>query len=114
MRYPNLNLRYHSAIIIEHCAVAGRIETPIRAYCVEPPAPYAQHPVAVAVVFIRARKRRANVRYTVPDNLRYMTIEEGGNVVYDSRTDVPCDMDSWHHAKARHADRLQRSAYVHQ
>ncbi|AKV02319.1 hypothetical protein AKJ09_08982 [Labilithrix luteola] len=35
------------------------------------------------------------------DNLRYFTIEKNGETVYDSRTDVPCDMEKWAETRAK-------------
>jgi hypothetical protein len=33
--------------------------------------------------------------YTITPNGRYLTIERDGEVLYDSRADVPCDMTKW-------------------
>jgi len=36
---------------------------------------------------------------------RYLTIEEAGAVVYDSRQDVPVDMTAWEETRRRFAAR---------
>jgi len=89
------------ALIVQHCAVAGRIETPVRRFSVLAVAPYAQHPCSVTVEFKEPHKRGSFVYTMVPDDTRYLTIEMAGRVVYDSRADVPCDMAAWHQAAAR-------------
>jgi hypothetical protein len=37
----------------------------------------------------------------VSDHRRYLTIEVDGQVLYDSQTDVPCDMARWAETNAR-------------
>jgi hypothetical protein len=83
-------------VVVQHCAVFGRLETPVRWFHVSDPEPHAQHDRSVRVSFIEPRKRlRAFYRMT-PGDLRYLTInDEGGVVLYDSRTDVPTDMEKW-------------------
>jgi hypothetical protein len=90
-----MDFTYVSATIIQHCSVFGRLETPVRAYAIETPRPYAQYATSVSVAFMEPRKRRMAFYTMVPDNLRYLLIEVQGQVVYDSRTDVPCDMATW-------------------
>jgi hypothetical protein len=91
------------ALIIQHCAVFGRLETPVRKFTVEDVRPYAQSPISVSVVFVKPRERRA-YSYTIkPDDSRYLTVEVNGEVVYDSRKDVPCDMEQWAVTRARSA-----------
>ena len=88
-----LDFIHTPALIVQHCAVFGRLETPVRAYCIGEPERYAQHPVSVALFFIRPRKRTSASYTLVPDNLRYATVEVDGKVIYDTRKDVPCDMN---------------------
>jgi hypothetical protein len=39
-----------------------------------------------------------------PDDIRYLTlVDDSGTVLYDSRTDVPCDMEKWQKTYAKHA-----------
>jgi hypothetical protein len=35
------------------------------------------------------------------DNIRYITIELNGLILYDTRDDLPCDMDKWRKTRAR-------------
>ena len=40
----------------------------------------------------------------VPNNIEYCTVETtGGRVIYDSRTEVPCDMATFVAKAAKHA-----------
>jgi hypothetical protein len=64
---------------------------------------YAQYARAIMVSFVKPRKRRWCYYQIVPDNIRYLTIERDGCVLYDSRRDVSCDMDRWEHSRAEHA-----------
>jgi len=88
-----------NAVIVQHCAVDGRLETPVRSFRVGEAEPYAQRPATVSVVFVPRRKRNKAVVTMRPDDLRYLTIESEseieGRVLYDSRVDVPCDMAKW-------------------
>ena len=94
------------AVIVQHCAVDGRLETPIRAYALGEPSynptrPGTKEAAQIAVYFQAPRKRKiASVRI-MADNLRYLLIEVQGQTVYDSRTDVPCDMAQWEATNAR-------------
>src|SRR6185503_4508329 len=83
------------ATIIQHCAVFGRMKRDVRKFRVEEPSKHAQYPVSIAVRFVEPRKRTGSSYRIVPDNIRYLTIEAKGQVVYDSRPDVPCDMEVW-------------------
>ena len=56
---------------------------------------------SVTVKFLEPRKRKWNSTYIPPTNLGYLTIESGGCTVYDSRDDVPCDMDYFNAARDR-------------
>ena len=89
------------AIIVQHCAVFGRLETPVRSFRVGEACPYAQHPCSITVSFQRPRGRRWSAFRIVPDDIRYLTIEIGGREVYDSREDVPCDMAKWVKTRGR-------------
>jgi hypothetical protein len=84
-----------NATIIQHCAVFGTLKTAVRKFKVREPRPYAQHPISVDVDFVEPRKRRWAAYRMMPVNYRYLTIERDGVVLYDSRQDVPCDMEEW-------------------
>ena len=90
-----MDFTYTTASIRQYCAMAGTLETPVRTYHIAPPQRYAQPPTSVRVYFLKPRNRSPVSYNMVPDNLRYLTIEVAGQVVYDSRTDVPCDMAKW-------------------
>ena len=60
---------------------------------VKRPAHWAQHVAVVDVAYTRPGKRKPNFVTLVPNNIEYCTIETAdGSVLYDSRTEVPCDM----------------------
>lgn len=90
------------ATIAHHSAVFGRQVTEVRTWTVSEPEPYAQYSLAVVVSYREPRQRRSWVCRVFPDNLKYLTIEEAGEVVYDSRADVPCDMDKHAASWAKH------------
>jgi hypothetical protein len=92
------------ALLILHSAVNGRLEIPIRWFQVGEIRPYAQHEVSVSVLFMKPRKRTAASVTMVPENIQYLTVEADGQVFYDSRQDVPCDMTKWEETWARFKD----------
>jgi hypothetical protein len=77
------------AMIKQYCSVFGVLITEVRKFTVSEPRPYAQYPTSVDVSFVKPRQRRSYSYTIVPDGIRYLTIERNGDVVYDSRTDVP-------------------------
>ena len=83
------------AVIVQHCAVFGRLETEVRKFIVGDVRPWAQYDCAVSVSFVKPRKRRWYSYTMYPENIRYLTIEVDGKTIYDSRDDVPCDMSAW-------------------
>lgn len=90
------------ATIIQHCAMFGNLKTEVRKFDVGEVKPHAQHKKSVYVSFIKPRERRSYYYLMVPDNVRYITIERDGKVLYDSRTDVPCDMAAWQKSYDEH------------
>lgn len=98
-----MDMTYTPALIIQHCALFGRLETPARAYGISPVRTGAKGP-EVSVRFIPPGKRTAAYYTMRADNLRYLTIEVQGAERYDSRTQVPCDMDSWTQTYAQWKD----------
>jgi hypothetical protein len=82
--------------VIQHCAVLGQLETAVRQWKVHAPQPYGQETTSVMVSCVCPRTHRELCFVMVPDNVRYLTImTPSGQVVYDSRVDVPCDMAQW-------------------
>ena len=72
-------------IVVQHCAVFGRLETPVGRFWVGRPRPDARHPTSVTVVLLDPRTARRATATARTDSLRYLTIETGGRVAYDSR-----------------------------
>ena len=89
------------AVIVQHCAVDGRMETPVRSFRVGEVPPCAKYPASVRISFVAPRKRGGASFSMEPDNIRYLTIETEGRVLYDSRADVPCDMAKWEETNLR-------------
>lgn len=76
---------------------------PVRKWRVGEAAPHAHHVVAVHVEWIKFRKRTWTRTTVVPGNYGYVTVHDpGGSCLYDSRNDVPCDMDAWNDYADRH------------
>src|SRR5262245_32836749 len=96
-----MSFTYSNAVIIQHCAVMGRLETRVRTYAISDPRPMTRTQTGVNVSFMKPRHRRAAYYRILSDNLRYLTIEVAGQVVYDSRQDIPCDMGEWEATNAR-------------
>ena len=88
------------ALIVQHCAVWGDLPTQVRSFRVHGPQVYAQYPTFVVVVLKEPKRRNAAYFNVTPDNIRYLTIEQDGEVVYDSRSEVPCDMEAWNQPAA--------------
>jgi hypothetical protein len=103
-----------NATIIQHCAVFGNLKTYARKFTVHDPKPRAQYATSVSVSFVEPRKRNSKGFTMVPDNLRYLTIErDGGEVLYDSRDDVPCDMAKFEPIYQKHkAEWLERQVEI--
>jgi hypothetical protein len=95
-----------SALLVHHSAVVGWSEIPVCWFKVERVAGYAPQERAVAVSYRELGRRPTRRTHVVADNVRYLTVEVAGQVVYDSRWDVPCDMAGWAAAAARRAAAL--------
>src|SRR5215467_14503784 len=93
------------AVIVQHCAVMGTLVTKVRAFRIGKPSSYAQYANSVTIGFWRPRKRREASYRIVQDDSRYLTIEADGVTLYDSRKDVPCDMEKWRETDERFQNR---------
>jgi hypothetical protein len=103
----NTESRTHGkdAILILHHAVdelcvAGEppkydFAQPILSWEVSPPKPYDEYPIIVTIGIVELHNSRKSSYLVAQDNLTYATIERDGQVLYDSRTEVPCDMDAF-------------------
>ncbi len=99
--------------IVLHSAVFGTTKQIVREFKVTDVKPYAQYPVAVSISFVEPRKRRWGSYTIVPDNIRFATVERGGQVLYDSRKTVPIDMTAWEETYREHRDQwLTRQAEI--
>jgi hypothetical protein len=108
-----------NAILVEHNAMIGAVfhgepmrfdcARPVRTFKIEYPTRY---PQSVGIWF-KPPRRHDWFRYEVlPDNLIYYTIEtEIGYVLYDSRDDVPCDMEVFSATKERSAQEWIEKGY---
>lgn len=87
----------------------GTYKTPVRRYKVSELKPYAQHEKAVSVGFTRPRKRTWEAITIVPNGLGYCTIERDGEVLYDSRDDIPLDMDEFNATREKWRQQWRQS-----
>jgi hypothetical protein len=58
-------------------------------------------PLTMIVSFISRGKRTGAYLTIRKDDLRYLLIEADGEVLYDSRNEVPCNMAKWDATPAR-------------
>ena len=89
------------AMVVEHGVSNGRLErleTEVREFKVLV-GPLGDWDRGVVIDYVRARCRKDRGRgsgrhWAVPDNQTFLTVEcEHGAVLYDSRVDVPCDLE---------------------
>ena len=55
---------------------------------------------AAAVNIAKPTNLGVPINHAFLDNIRYITIELNGLTLYDTRDDVPCDMDKWRETRA--------------
>ena len=89
---------------VDEICVAGELPkydfaTPILSWEVSPPKPYDEYLITVTIQIVELHNRHKSSYLVGQDNLTYATIERGGQVLYDSRTEVPCDMDAFYKAR---------------
>src|SRR5215475_4403510 len=94
------------ATIVQWCSALGKLPTEVLAWNVSEPMPkehfFCQEngewgfksSFAVFVYFTKPMKRH-NYFYEVMPECSFLTIEQDGCIVYDSRLEVQCDMDAW-------------------
>ena len=86
-------------------AVMGDRSHYVRRWWVTEPAPYAQYPVAVRLHWLAPRKRTSRSTVIHPETRYILVTTADGGTVYDSRDDVPCDMDEFNATRQQFADR---------
>ena len=67
---------------------------PVRMWRIGPVEPYAQYPVSIVITY-RQLRQRALARRISSGSMTFVTIEHEGQILYDSRADVPVDMAAW-------------------
>jgi hypothetical protein len=93
--------------------VFGTSKTIVREFKVTDMKSYAQYPIAVRLAFVEPGKRRWSSTTIVPDNIRFATVERGGQVLYDTRKTVACDMAKWTKTYRKQRDQwLARQAEI--
>lgn len=94
------------AKLVTYSAVFGRKEQQLRKFEIGEVEKYAQYDASVAIKGLSPGKRKWWFLQIVPNNLMYAVIYDRNNApLYDSRGDVPCDMEKWSAAKAEMAQR---------
>jgi len=81
------------AIIVHHSVKRGRRERRARRYEMLSPDAIGDFVPAVVLRYKAPRCRNWEYIYVVPCGYHYLTIEKDGQEVYDSRTEIPCDME---------------------
>ena len=92
------------AVLVQHCFISSPRRTPVRAFKISEVKPYAQYEKSVSISFVVPRKRKWYVTRVCQDDLSFQTIERDGVVIYDSRHDVPCNMEKFEQAAAELAE----------
>jgi hypothetical protein len=100
------------AIIHDRHAVFGDRDIAVRKFSVSDAEPAGQYEHTVTVRYIKKHQQTSNDLQILPTNMRYVTIEKDGAIIYDSRTDVPCDMAQWRAYRQPHHSRLMASRMV--
>jgi hypothetical protein len=83
------------------CVMSPHHARPIRAFSVSSVKPEAQYDQSVTITWTAPRKRKSLAMGFYPTNGQYATVEVGGNVVYDTRADIPCNMELFNSSRAR-------------
>jgi hypothetical protein len=95
-----------NATVTLHCAARGVERIGAAFYKVEVGCDPASGGPVVRV-YCREPQRPNGFWYeAAPGGFRYLTVEEAGEVVYDSREDAPCDMGKWRELKEGRGDSL--------
>jgi hypothetical protein len=101
-------IKGQDAVIIAHNAIFGDHRRPVGEFHVSDVKPFAQYDRSVYICW---RSPTARTRWTaiavVPNDMLFYTIERYGDVLYDSRSDIPCDMDVFAEKKAEWETRGQ-------
>jgi hypothetical protein len=99
--------------IVQHSCVFGQMELPVVRFKVGDVRPWSQYDRSVTVTFEEPQKPRQRKRIinsmTMASDERYLTIEAAGEVLYDSRAEVPLDSVKWEANAARLAE--QRASW---
>jgi hypothetical protein len=97
------------ARLVQHSAVFGRVETEVREFRVGDVYRYGESSHSVGIDFVEPGKSQHYAFTMRTDGERYLTVEMAGQTVYDSRIDVPIDMDKWHETDVRFQTRRSLS-----
>ena len=100
-----------NATLVTYSAVFGQKEEQLRKFEVGEIEKYAQYDVSITIRGLNPGKRKWWCILLVPDDTKYAIIYDQKNVaVYDSREDVPCDMEKWKATKNEISQRHARAS----
>jgi hypothetical protein len=111
----------HATLVAHHSVIGIVIEgepvrfdraQPVRRFKVGHPERCAQYPTSVGIRFQEPRKKKWTGYRVTPDNLTYYTVENETGIIYDSRQDVPCDMEDFEATKQRFARQWRDKGYT--
>jgi hypothetical protein len=83
------------AVLVQQCAIWGRCETPVVWFQTSPPKPFRDIQIMVTLTYRRPGQRRRDYCQMQPSDINYLLLEVGRKILYDSRTELPCDKTQW-------------------
>lgn len=104
---PEFIRRGSDVTIIQHSAKDGKWPMPARIYEMLPPRPFPEFKVVVILRHKPPRSPLWRYTYIVPGGYVYYTIEKDEQKIYDSRSEVPCNMEMF----TQLADLTERSGF---
>jgi len=81
--------------IVKYLVKEGKRETFVRTYEMLVPQPIGHYETALVIRHKAPRERHWRYEYAIPCGYAYLTIEKAGKIVYDSRSEIPCNMEQF-------------------
>ena len=97
-----LKLKGENATYVWHNAHFGLMKAEAYKLEVSNVAPFDGYDKTVWISTQRKKGRKWGPNIVRPINIHFATIERDGQIIYDSRWDVPCDMNVWEGERKKH------------
>ena len=99
---------HRDTVLISHDAVFGDHTHAVSRFKISEVKPFAHYAQSVSIFWMtpKARKRWRTIT-VVPNNTLFYTIQREEDVLYDSRSDISCDMDEFAKKKSEHQTKLK-------